>query len=58
MNNNSHSIGGAITSVGAYLMSIQNINLYMQLVLGLLSGCASIYTIVNLYKQNKRNEKS
>ena len=58
MNNNSHSIGGAATSVAAYLMSIQNINLYMQLILGMLSGCASVYTIINLYRQNKKNETS
>lgn len=56
MNNNSNTIGGAVTSVGAYIMSIQNINLYMQLILGLLSGCASVYTIINLYRQNKKNE--
>jgi hypothetical protein len=52
MNNNSNTITGSITSVGAYLLSINQINLYMQLILGLLSGAASIYTIVNIYKQN------
>ena len=29
----------------------------MQLLLGLLSGAASIYTIVNIYKQKKNNEQ-
>jgi len=54
MNNNNNTITGSITSVSAYLLSINQINLYMQLILGLLSGAASIYTIVNIYKQNNK----
>ena len=58
MNNNNNTIGGSLTSIGAYVLSLNQINLYIQLILGLLSGVASIYTIVNIYKQNKKNEKS
>lgn len=61
MNPSTHtnsSIVGSITSMGAYLASISNINLYMQFFLGLLSGCASVFTIINLYRQNKKNETS
>jgi len=59
--NHSHNntITGSIASIGAYILSINQINAYMQLFLGLLSGSASIYTIVNIYRQNKaKNEKS
>jgi len=56
---NSNTITGSIASIGAYILSINQINAYMQLFLGMLSGCASIYTIVNIYRQNKsKNEKS
>lgn len=59
MDNQNNIITGSIASVGTYLLSINQINAYMQLFLGLLSGAASIYTIVNIYKQNKiKNEKS
>jgi len=54
MNNNNNTIGGSLTSIGAYVLSLNQINLYMQLILGLLSGVASIYTIVNIYKQNNK----
>jgi len=57
MNNNNNTITGSITSLTAYVLSINQINGYMQLVLGLLSGAASIYTIVNIYKQNKKNNE-
>ena len=57
MNNNNNTITGSITSISAYILSINQINAYMQLILGLLSGAASIYTIVNIYKQNKKNNE-
>lgn len=60
MNNHNNSIAGSIVSVGSYILSINQINVYMQLFLGLLSGASSIYTIVSIYKQNKakKYEKS
>lgn len=59
MNHNDNSIGGAITSVGAYILSINQINAYASLFLGLLSGISSIYTIINIYQsKKKKNEKS
>jgi hypothetical protein len=59
MNHNTNGISGAITSVGTYILSINQINSYMSLFLGLLSGVSSIYTIVHFYKLNKKkNEKS
>lgn len=59
MNQNTNGISGAITSVGTYILSINQINAYMSLFLGLLSGISSIYTILYFYKLNrKKNEKS
>jgi hypothetical protein len=49
MNQNDNSIIGSITSVGTYLLSINQINEYSSLFLGLLSGISSIYTIINIY---------
>jgi hypothetical protein len=57
--NHNNTITGSATSVGAYMLSITETNAYMQLGLGLLSGIASIYTIWNIYNQNKKkHEKS
>ena len=54
-----NSIIGSIASVGTYLLSINQINAYASLFLGLLSGASSIYTIINIYQsKNKKNEKS
>ena len=59
MSNNDNSIGGSIASVGTYLLSINQINAYASLFLGLLSGISSIYTIINIYEsKKKKNEKS
>jgi hypothetical protein len=59
MNQNDNSIGGSIASVGAYILSINQINAYASLFLGLLSGASSIYTIINIYQSKKKNnEKS
>ena len=59
MNSNDNSIGGSIVSVGTYLLSINQINAYASLFLGLLSGASSIYTIINIYQnKKKKNEKS
>lgn len=59
MSNNDNSIGGSIASVGTYLLSINQINAYASLFLGLLSGASSIYTIINIYQSKKnKNEKS
>jgi len=53
-----NGISGSIASVGIYLLSINQINAYMFLFLGLLSGISSIYTILYFYNLNKRkNEK-
>jgi len=57
MSNHNNTITGSITSLTAYVLSINQINAYMQLILGLFSGAASIYTIVNIYKQNKKNNE-
>jgi len=54
-----NSIGGSIASISTYLLSINQINAYMTLVFGLLSGASSIYTIINIYQsKKKKNEKS
>ena len=64
MTHNDNSIGGSIASigiasVGTYLLSINQINAYASLFLGLLSGASSIYTIINIYQSKKnKNEKS
>ncbi len=59
MSNDTNGISGAIASVGTYILSINQINAYMQLFLGLLSGISSIYTISYYYKlKKKKNEKS
>jgi len=53
-----NGISGAIASVGTYILSINQINAYMSLFLGLLSGISSIYTILYFYNLNKKkNEK-
>jgi hypothetical protein len=54
MNHNDNSIGGSIASVGTYLLSINQINAYASLFLGLLSGISSIYTIINIYQSKKK----
>jgi len=57
--NHNNSIGGSIASIGTYLLSINQINAYMTLFFGLLSGASSIYTIINIYQsKKKKNEKS
>ena len=57
--NHNNSIGGSIASISTYLLSINQINAYMTLIFGLLSGASSIYTIINIYKsKKKKNEKS
>ena len=59
MTNNDNSILGSIASVGTYLLSINQINAYASLFLGLLSGISSLYTIINIYQnKKKKNEKS
>ena len=59
MTHNDNSIGGSIASIGTYLLSINQINAYMTLFFGLLSGASSIYTIINIYQsKKKKNEKS
>jgi hypothetical protein len=53
-----NGISGSIASVGTYILSINQINAYMSLFLGLLSGISSIYTILYFYNLNKKkNEK-
>ena len=57
--NHNNSIGGSIASISTYLLSINQINAYMTLIFGLLSGASSIYTIINIYQSKKnKNEKS
>lgn len=57
--NQNNSISGSIASVGTYLLSINQINAYASLFLGLLSGISSIYTIITIYQnKKKKNEKS
>ena len=51
-----NGINGAIASVGTYILSINQINAYMSLFLGLLSGISSIYTILHIYKINKKKK--
>ena len=59
MTHNDNSIGGSIASVGTYILSINQVNSYMTLIFGLLSGASSIYTIINIYQsKKKKNEKS
>ena len=54
-----NGISGAIASVGTYILSINQVNSYMTLIFGLLSGASSIYTIINIYQnKKKKNEKS
>ena len=53
-----NGISGAIASVGTYILSINQINAYMSLFLGLLSGISSIYTILHIYKINKIKMKN
>ena len=52
-----NGISGAIASVGTYILSINQINAYMSLFLGLLSGISSIYTILHIYKINKKKDE-
>ena len=52
-----NGISGAIASVGTYILSINQINAYMSLFLGLLSGISSIYTILHIYKINKNKDE-
>ena len=53
-----NGISGAIASVGTYILSINQVNSYMTLIFGLLSGASSIYTIINIYQsKKKKNEK-
>ena len=59
MTHNDNSIGGSIVSIGTYVLSINQVNSYMTLIFGLLSGASSIYTIINIYQSKKnKNEKS
>ena len=59
MTHNDNSIGGSIASIGTYILSINQVNSYMTLIFGLLSGASSIYTIINIYQSKKnKNEKS
>jgi len=59
MSHNDNSIGGSIASIGTYILSINQVNSYMTLIFGLLSGASSIYTIINIYQsKKKKNEKS
>ncbi len=59
MTHNDNSIGGSIASVGTYILSINQVNSYMTLIFGLLSGASSIYTIINIYQsKKKKNEES
>jgi formate hydrogenlyase subunit 3/multisubunit Na+/H+ antiporter MnhD subunit len=59
MTHNDNSIGGSIASIGIYILSINQVNSYMSLIFGLLSGASSIYTIINIYQsKKKKNEKS
>ena len=52
-----NGISGAIASVGTYILSINQINAYMSLFLGLLSGISSIYTILYFYNLNKKKDE-
>jgi hypothetical protein len=52
-----NGISGSIASVGAYLLSINQINAFMSLFLGLLSGISSIYTILYFYNLNKKKDE-
>jgi len=52
-----NGISGAIASVGTYILSINQINAYMSLFLGLLSGISSIYTILYFYNLNKKKNE-
>jgi hypothetical protein len=52
-----NGISGSIASVGTYLLSINQINAYMSLFLGLLSGISSIYTILYFYNLNKKKNE-
>lgn len=59
MTHNDNSIGGSLASVGTYILSINQVNSYMTLIFGLLSGASSIFTIINIYQnKKKKNEKS
>lgn len=59
MTHNDNSIGGCIASISTYILSINQVNSYMTLIFGLLSGASSIYTIINIYQsKKKKNEKS
>jgi len=59
MTHNDNSIGGSIASIGTYILSINQVNSYMTLIFGLLSGASSIYNIINIYQiKKKKNEKS
>lgn|GEM_PF-1884248 len=59
MTQTDNSITGSIASVGTYILSITQINAYMTLFFGLLSGASSIYTIITIYQsKKKKNEKS
>jgi len=51
------SISGAIISVGAYILSINQINMIAGTMFMLLSGIASITTIIYNIKKIKKNEK-
>jgi hypothetical protein len=57
MNHNDNSVWGSIASVGTYLLSINQINAYASLFLGLLSGVSSLYTIINIYQNKKNNNE-
>ena len=57
MNHNDNSVLGSIASVGTYLLSINQINAYASLFLGLLSGVSSLYTIINIYQNKKNNNE-
>jgi hypothetical protein len=51
------SISGAILSVGTYILSINQINMIAGAFFMLLSGIASITTIIYNIKKIKKNEK-
>ena len=56
MTHNDNSIGGSIASIGTYILSINQVNSYMTLIFGLLSGASSIYTIINIYQSKKKKK--
>jgi hypothetical protein len=62
MNNNldHNSITGSLLSIGAYVLSINQINVFASTLFMVISGIASITTIYyNIKKlKNKNNEKS